>query len=547
MTTISFMFDFILVLTYHLWVAKAIPIFVFLSMYHLFHFYVIMIHKYQYRSSVMSKADFRRRQARRRRHKLTMMSRHLPTFIVLLAITLLVGGGVFTLYRFVLGKQPPRPGSSVQAAVSSAQADPSSGGVTSPGPSDEDTQVIEDDVSRLIAQADRLAMGYDYDKAIDLVNSSGLDVTEARVQEALGRYEAEKAALVPADMNKITHVFFHTLIMDTSKAFDGDKDSGGYNSVMTTKDEFMKMLQAMYDRGYVLVRIHDIAYEETDGNGSKRFVKGKIMLPEGKQPFVMSQDDVCYYPYMDGDGFASRIVIGEDGKPTCEMVMDDGTVSTGSYDLVPLLEDFIQEHPDFSYKGARAIIAFTGYEGILGYRTASSYSDSPTYEADREQAAKVAQCLRDNGWELASHSWGHLQLGVARNPEDGFAISEERFRTDTDKWEAEVESLIGPTDILLYPYGNDIADWHAYKDDNPRFQYLESKGFRYFCNVDASTPYWMQMGNNYLRMARRNLDGYRLYEDMTQTDPAKKRLSDLFDAAQIFDPARPTPVEWSYQ
>ena len=492
----------------------------------------------------MSKADFRRRQARRRRHKLTMMSRHLPTFIVLLAITLLVGGGVFTLYRFVLGKQPPRPGSSVQAAVSSAQADPSSGGVTSPGPSDEDTQVIEDDVSRLIAQADRLAMGYDYDKAIDLVNSSGLDVAEARVQEALGRYEA---ALVPADMNRITHVFFHTLIMDTSKAFDGDKDSGGYNSVMTTKDEFMKMLQAMYDRGYVLVRIHDIAYEETDGNGSKRFVKGKIMLPEGKQPFVMSQDDVCYYPYMDGDGFASRIVIGEDGKPTCEMVMDDGTVSTGSYDLVPLLEDFIQEHPDFSYKGARAIIAFTGYEGILGYRTASSYSDSPTYEADREQAAKVAQCLRDNGWELASHSWGHLQLGVARNPEDGFAISEERFRTDTDKWEAEVESLIGPTDILLYPYGNDIADWHAYKDDNPRFQYLESKGFRYFCNVDASTPYWMQMGNNYLRMARRNLDGYRLYEDMTQTDPAKKRLSDLFDAAQIFDPARPTPVEWSYQ
>lgn len=107
------------------------------------------------------------------------------------------------------------------------------------------------------------------------------------------------------------------------------------------------------------------------------------MLPEGKKPFVMSQDDVCYYPYMDGDGFAKRIVIGENGKPACEMVMDDGTTSTGSYDLIPLLEDFIQEHPDFSYKGARAIIAFTGYEGILGYRTASSYQDSPTYEADR--------------------------------------------------------------------------------------------------------------------------------------------------------------------
>lgn len=68
---------------------------------------------------------------------------------------------------------------------------------------------------------------------------------------------------------------------------------------------------------------------------------------------------------MDGDGFASKIVVGEDGRPTCEMKMDDGSISTGSYDLIPLLNDFIDEHPDFSYKGAKAIIALTYYEGIL--------------------------------------------------------------------------------------------------------------------------------------------------------------------------------------
>ena len=37
------------------------------------------------------------------------------------------------------------------------------------------------------------------------------------------------------------------------------------------------------------------------------------------------------------------------------MKMEDGTVSAGSYDLVPILNDFIDEHPDFSYKGAKAI------------------------------------------------------------------------------------------------------------------------------------------------------------------------------------------------
>lgn len=484
----------------------------------------------------MSRSDFRRRRFNRRRQ---VFSRHLPTFLVLLAITCVAGGGIFALTRFVLNRQPE----SYIQTDGPADAQTSSQEVLEIPPADQETA---DEIGTLVAQADRIAMGYDYDRASALLTESGLDVNDSRIQEALSRYETEKAALVPANVQEATHVFFHTLIMDTAKAFDGDADSTGYNSVMTTRDEFIKILEAMYSRDYVLVRIHDIAYETTDENGNSSFTWGTVMLPEGKKPFVMSQDDLCYYPYMDGDGFASRIIIGEDGKPTCEMTMEDGTVSTGSYDLVPILEDFIEEHPDFSYKGARAILAFTGYEGILGYRTASSYSDSPTYAADREQAAKVAQCLKDNGWELASHSWGHLKLGISDTPEGGFAISEERFRSDTDKWEAEVESLIGPTDIILYPFGNDIADWRPYSQDNPRFAYLEAAGFRYFCNVDASKPAWIQKGSNYLRMARRNLDGYRLYEDLIQTDPAKKRLTDLFDAADIFDAARPQPVTWSY-
>ena len=96
----------------------------------------------------------------------------------------------------------------------------------------------------------------------------------------------------------MTHVFFHSLIIDTSKAFDGDSRVKGYNQVMTTKDEFMKILQSMYDRGFVLVRLHDVAYETTGEDGNPHFVEGNIMLPPGKQPFVMSQDDVCYYEYM---------------------------------------------------------------------------------------------------------------------------------------------------------------------------------------------------------------------------------------------------------
>ncbi len=354
---------------------------------------------------------------------------------------------------------------------------------------------------------------------------------------AIAGYEEIKAGLVEQDIKKIPHVFFHSIIIDNAKAFDGDEDQKGYNQVMTTKSEFEKILQEMYDRGYVLVRLHDMAHEEVDENGQTKMVKGKIMLPEGKKAFVMSQDDVCYYPYMDGDGFASRIVIGEDGKPTCVMKLEDDTEVTGDYDLVPILESFIQEHPDFSYKGARAVIAFTGYEGILGYRTAASYQGNPDYEAARAQAAQVAQCLRDNGWELASHSWGHRYLGQ---------IKMEDFKKDTDKWEAEVESLIGPTDIILFPFGDDIADWHPYTLDNERYVYLYGKGFRYFCNVDSSQA-WVQLGDDYLRQGRFNLDGYRMWQDIVATQEGgsgKRVLGDFFNAEDVFDPARPTPVEW---
>lgn len=389
------------------------------------------------------------------------------------------------------------------------------------------TAALEDPAEALLSQAKALADGYDYDGAISLLQSDSSAASEERVTAAISEYETARASLVRINPEEVTHVFFHSLIVDTSKAFDGDTREGGYNQMMTTKSEFISMMQSMYDKGYVLVRIHDLAYETTDENGNPKFVYGDIMLPEGKKAFVLSQDDVCYYEYMKGDGFATRMVIGPDGYPTTEMEMEDGTVSTGDYDVVPVLEKFIQEHPGFSYKGARGIIAFTGYNGILGYRTDEDYKDkNPNYEEDRKKASEVAQALKDHGWELASHSWGHRNMGE---------ISMEHFKLDSDKWENNVESLIGPTDIILFPFGSDIGSWTPYADDNERFTYLKSLGFRYFCNVDASKPYWMQLGKDHFRQGRRNLDGYRMfyYPDS---------LSDLFDVSSVFDPSRPTPV-----
>ncbi len=478
----------------------------------------------------INRSHYRPRASKRRRQYLL---HRLPVILIIVLLLVLLSVFCWMLGRHFLGKDSP------------PSLSPTKGPLESGSPLTESSADIEiftePDVSAsstpidsLLEDAGRIAAGYDYDRAIQLLTDSEFYGTDQRITDAITEYETVKASLKSYDVSQVTHVFFHTLVIDESKAFDGDADESGYNQVMTTKDEFLKILDSMYEKGYVLVRLHDLA-ELTAGENGTKMTRKSILLPEDKKPFVMSQDDVCYYEYMEGDGFATRMVIGSDGKPTCEMTMEDGSVETGAFDLVPILEDYIQEHPDFSYKGARAVIAFTGYQGILGYRTAQSYSDSPTYQQDRETAAAVAQCLRDSGWELASHSWGHRDLGT---------IEWDKFKADCDKWDNEVRTLIGPTDIILFPFGADVGDWHPYAADNERFRYLKNLGFSYFCNVDSS-QYWVQVGDDFLRQGRRNLDGYRMWMDIAAgSDASKRKLDDLFRAEDVFSPNRPTPVVW---
>ena len=400
---------------------------------------------------------------------------------------------------------------------------------------------VPEEAQKLMDDAAFIAAGYDYEKAIAMLEASPYYAEVPQMADAVAQYRELDSQLVVYDKpHTVTHVFFHSLIVDTDRAFDGDSDSGGYNMYMTTVDEFIAMMESMYERGFVLVTPYDIAYEVTDETGT-HFVRGEIRLPEGKTPFIMSQDDVNYYSYMissgngknetpywadhANDGFASKIVIGEDGYPTCEYVDADGNVLYGNYDLVPLLESFIQEHPDFAYHGARAVLGVTGYEGVLGYRTKPKYKNTiglEKWQKEVDEAKKVVACLKEKGWIMASHSYGHPAYGN---------ISAERVEADSSLWEDTCQPIIGDTDIILYPHGSDIADWHKYDFSNAKFNALYEDGYRYFFNVDSAVA-WTQITEHSYRGGRRNIDGIRMIKD-------PEMLDDLFDVASVIDPARP--------
>lgn len=394
-----------------------------------------------------------------------------------------------------------------------------------------------------IAQAEEIAMGYDYDGAIELLKSLENYDKDADIIARIAKLEAEKSTMVPVDMTQVTHIFYHSLVVDPERGFAGnDSAAAGFKQWMTTVDEFNKITQAMYDNGYVLVDLHDLVTQTTDENGDVHFTPNQIMLPEGKKPFVLSLDDLSYYHSYDGRGTASKMVLDENGKPTCEYIQADGTTVTGAYDCVPLLNQFLEEHPDGAYHGARGTIALTGYNGILGYRTDIAYKTGENltedqrawldahpdfdWEKECEEAKKVAQAIKDTGWNFASHTWGHIRVGAN--------TSLETIKADTEKWLAYVEPLIGETDTIIFAHGEDLADWHDYSAENEKFTYLKSQGFNFFCNVDSS-QYFLQIRDNYVRQGRRNLDGYRLWNDV---HGEKNRTSDLFDASQILDPVR---------
>lgn len=297
------------------------------------------------------------------------------------------------------------------------------------------------------------------------------------------------------DNRTISHVFYHSLVVDPARAFTGSQ-AAGYLDYMVTVTEFRAQLRQLYERGYVLVHPERIASPDIHGVMRQR----AIMLPEGKKPLVLSIDDVSYYEYMDGHGFATDLFVDSAGLVRNHYTDAKGRVHVGSYDVVPIIDDFVRDHPDFSYHGDKGTLALTGYDGVFGYRSSTyEYGDTPRTRAQIAAAKRVARALKATVWTFASHTWGHIDLSTS---------SMSRIRWDARMWDREVRPIVGPTRSLIFAFGADIGGTAPYTRANPVFRFLhDSENFRYFFGINASTTHWIQLGRTTVRQARIDVDG----------------------------------------
>ena len=324
----------------------------------------------------------------------------------------------------------------------------------------------------------------------------------------------------------VEHLFFHPVVAYPELAFDGDYKSDGIDDWMVTAGEYLKILQSVYGKGYVLVDIADCWSEQTGEDGQTRMVKNTLYLPEGKKPLILSYDDVNYYEYMLENGFTYKLIIGEDGKLWSWGLDPQGNeVISRDLDAVTILDKFVEEHPDFSPFGAKGCLSLTGYEGILGYRT---QTDRENWTAEREagrqkeiEAVKpIVAELKRTGWTFGSHTWGHISLNTR---------TVETVTADMQKWFDEVGSLVGETPVLFYPFGGRL-DGDDVKQSGPAFQWMQQHGFRIFCSVGIDS--WSKCKSDISAVI---CD--RLHPDGTTLRSAKsrERYMKFYDAKDIID------------
>lgn len=458
---------------------------------------------------------------RRQRSKFqTFKEAYLPVVIAGVALVLIL---IFIIGSISLNVQKNKAEAEASVSASISQAE-------------EDARLAQE-AQELIARADVLAAGYDYDGAIDLLYSFRGNITENEaLSSKLAAYEQAKSQLVAwEDPNQITNLSLQLLIADPPRAYNHSIYRDSFNRNFITTEEFSKILQQLYDNGYILVNMDDFITTETLESGETVYRSKTLYLPNGKKPLVLTQTNVNYNIYLidsDGDalpdanggGFASKLILDENGKFACEMVDATGQTVTGAFDMVPILESFIESHPDFSYQGAKAILALTGYNGLFGYRThpaAREQFGEDAYNAAVQGATQIAQALRDSGYEFACYTYENIPYGDS-------SVTE--IQADLMSWMDEVVPIIGSTDILVYAQLTDITEEEVYSGD--KYTALQELGFRYYLGFcEEGTP-WASVTDNYVRQGRILVTGASLTHHSAW-------FANLFDAALVLDKTRP--------
>lgn len=155
----------------------------------------------------------------------------------------------------------------------------------------------------------------------------------------------------PNEAGEIPVIMFHRFVETYESGMDKE--------FTTTFSEFEELLETLYDKGFRLISMRD-------------FIECNIDVPAGTMPMVFTFDD------------------GTSGQ--FSLIEENGTLKVNPKSAVGIMMAFNEKHPDFGLKGIFYVNMDIGDNTFSG---AGSLKDRFRF-------------LLDNGLELGSHSWGHV-------------------------------------------------------------------------------------------------------------------------------------------
>lgn len=464
--------------------------------------YMEPVTRYKEESEVLDPLDPRYVRRRKREKKRIFKEVYLPAIIAGLALLLILSFIVGSVSNALTVKKNKDSAAQVEAQQQASAAD-----------------AAEVEFKRTMAQVESLVTGYDYQGAIDLLNEylNGYNGSNNTFRE---QAVAKQAALVNEqnqlvelkDVTTIPNLSFHVLMADASRACNKDVSgadmAGLYNKNFVSVEEFSRILNQLYSSNYVLVDFDSFVYKATGVDGNDEFGAKSIYLPQGKKPVMITETMVNYFEYMvdpdkdgkldgTGHGFANKLVLDENGDIKAAYVDANGQSLVGNYDLVPVLESFIQEHPDFVYQGARAILAVSGTEGVFGYRTNTSYVSrfgQAFYDNEVIEAKKVVAALREKGYTIASYTYSNQAYR---------SMTTLQIQAEVTNWTNQITPVLGEVDTMVFARASDIESYSG-----TTFDVLYNSGIRYFLNSGSSPR--VDINKTFVRQTRLMVTGETL-------------------------------------
>lgn len=195
-----------------------------------------------------------------------------------------------------------------------------------------------------------------------------------------------------------------------------------------------------------------------------------------------------------------------DGTDTSEA--DESTAADASGDTTGSDTSGYEFSPDSSTESVTASSSSSSAGSAAQSKAISAAQKEHDAEiaSNRSTLNSLITALRNEGWVFACNTYNFVS----------YASTYDIVKEDADKWKSSSGALVGDTDLLILPNGGDIGSWSGYTENNEKYAYLKSLGFKYYFVDTTQSKTWIQVTSDYVREGMHDIENLADYRKVMQ-------------------------------